>query len=651
MHPTRLTDAYSACVAEALRALDKCHLVLGIHDSSYPSLPGEDTGYGSPYTAGGRRFIEFARALGFNGLQFGPQGLTSEDNPSPYASTLFSRNILSIALAELVGPKPWGVLLRPETLWAVVEGRPQGSQTRVAYRYAFHAHRRLLREAFSTFQRQREEGHGGFPLEALQAFRQAHQEWLVREALYAPLCRMHGAGFWHEWRTPQGEPHEDQHLWAPRPGEEEVLLRRREWLLAQHREELDFQAFCQFLVHAQHRALQRCASGLKLKLFGDLQIGLSAQDVWSYQALLLGSYVMGAPPSRTNPEGQTWNYHVLNPAQYMAPDGRPGPALRLVEARMNKLLGEFNGVRIDHPHGLVCPWVYWADTEDVLRAVQQGARLFSSPHLPDHPLLARFTIAQESQLNPGVPRYADEWVVSLTEEQVERYGVLFDAVVAAARRHGRHVSDLVCEVLSTQPYPLCRVMERYGLGRFRVTQKANPLVREDVYRSENAHPEDWVMVGNHDTKPLALLLETWARSEDAWQAQAAMLAEQLEHEPTRRASFQAALLASPQRMWEAKFADIFASRSRNVFVFFTDLYGLKDVYNEPGTVHAGNWSLRLPHDAERLYFERVALGEALNLPRVLALALRARGEAFSRGHSALVGALERQAAALEPSAP
>ena len=90
-------------VAEALQALDVRNLVLGIHDPSFPSDPDEDTGRGSPYTRGAARFLEFARQLGFTGIQLGPQGQTSEFNASPYDSTLFSRNTLNIPLAELTG--------------------------------------------------------------------------------------------------------------------------------------------------------------------------------------------------------------------------------------------------------------------------------------------------------------------------------------------------------------------------------------------------------------------------------------------------------------------------------------------------------------------------------------------------------------------
>ena len=61
---------------------------------------------------------------------------------------------------------------------------------------------------------------------------------------------------------------------------------------------------------------------------------------------------MGAPPSRTNPEGQPWNYPVLDPDQYAT------RVRELVTLRADKSFDEYDSLRIDHPHGLICPWVY-----------------------------------------------------------------------------------------------------------------------------------------------------------------------------------------------------------------------------------------------------------------------------------------------------
>jgi 4-alpha-glucanotransferase len=316
-----------------------------------------------------------------------------------------------------------------------------------------------------------------------------------------------------------------------------------------------------------------------------------------------------------------------------------------VAARADKLLDEFDGVRIDHPHGLVCPWVYRTDIPDAHTAVQTGARLFSSPHVPEHPALARFAIAAAVDLDPACARYADGWVHTLSSVQVERYALLFDEIVAAVQRHGASLDDLQAEVLSTLPYPLACVLARDGLGRYRVTQKANLDDPEDVYRAEHAEPADWVMLGNHDTPSIWQLVHTWEKT-GRLTAQAAYLARRLAPQPSAVATLQHELLRSPERVALAKFADLFVSRARQVVVFFTDLFGYTEDYNVPGTVHADNWTLRLPADFERLYHERVARGAALNIPAALALALEARGLAADESGARLAAALRALATAV-----
>ena len=655
MPPASLPEDYRRHVTAALAALDVRNLVLSIHDPSFPSTPGEDLGRGSPYAEGGMRFLEFARELGFNGIQLGPQGQTSEDNASPYDGTLFSRNELNVALAQLSQEPSWGGLLRPERVQALVASRPGGSEPRTKHRYAFRAQGEALAEAWSTFQHKRAQAAPGSAVawlaEHFDTFQRGHREWLERDALYDALCLEHGRPYWKEWPSEW-----DRRLWWPRAGEEATFANRRRMLLTKYAGQVEAYAFRQFLVHSQHAALRERTVAWGLKLYGDLQIGFSPRDAWAYQGLFLNSYLMGAPPSRTNPEGQPWNYPVLDPAGYHAPPGAdagpyapapvPGPVLWFMGSRVDKMLSEYDGLRIDHPHGLVCPWVYRAGEMDALRAVQQGARLFSSPDLKDHPELARFARVAPEQLDRSVPWHADGWVRELRPEQVRGYSALFDAVIAAAQAHGRKVSDLLCEVLSTMPYPLQRVMEQYGLGRFRVTQKADLTNPRDVYRGENAVPADWIMLGNHDTKPIWALVDQWRQAGGA-RAQADYLAWRLHPEEEGREDFARRLLEEPGLLVQAKFADLFVSRAENVMVFFADLLGMKETYNAPGTVSEENWSLRVPNDYRREYAEKLGGNAALNLPKALALALRAGGEDTRTRHRELLGALERLARQLQ----
>jgi 4-alpha-glucanotransferase len=593
-------------VRAALDALGIRRLALAVHDAALPADPRDDAGRGAPLSGGGRAFLRFAAELGFHALQLGPQGETTEHDQSPYDATIFSRSTTSLALAPLVGSG----LVPEETLRAAVEQRPRGSEHRAAHRYAHAVARHILDEAFARFEAQR-------PAELAQRlaeFTVRNAFWLERDALYAGLCVEHGEPDWLRW------PEEDRRLWERIPGAEASQARRREQIARKQRRVIERYAFAQLLAHEQHAAFHAEARALRLLLYGDLQIGLSA-------------FRMGAPPSRTNPEGQPWSYAVLDPGEYS------GAVRELVHRRMGKMLGEFDGLRIDHPHGLIDPWVYRGAQPDPQLAVQHGARLFSSPDVPE---LARFSIARVDQLDRALPRYADGWVRDLSEEQVGRYGVLFDAIIDAAREHGRDVADVLCEVLSTQPYPVGRVLTRHGLGRFRVTQKVVLDDPADVYRSENAAPQDWIMVGTHDTEPIWRVAERWVATGKAAE-HAAYLAGRLVPDERQRERWQAVVASDPQRLATAKLAELFVGPARNVMVFFTDLLGMRDVYNRPGTIAEENWSPRIAPDFAARYQQTRGEGRALDLPRVLAMAIRARGRDFATAHGDLLARLGERA--------
>lgn len=598
-------------IREALTLLEVDHFVLGIHDVCFPGDTDEDLGRGSPYSRGAARLFEFVARLGFDGVQFGPQGATHAGSPSPYEATLFSRSPLNLPVRDLLEQG----LLKSATWERLLGRRPEGALQRMPYGFVYDAWQELLSDLTVTGGPQRH-------AQALRQFQEENEWWLLADGLYAPLCRLHQRPWWREWgHSPQGRI--DQTLFSPAAAPKEGAAARLAELRRTYASALEHYAFVQLLLTRAHEGLRERVGDLGLSLYGDLQVGFSAQDSWAFQRLFLSDYRMGAPPSRTNPAGQPWGYDVLDPAQHGTLDD-PGPALAFVRARVRKVLQDFDGVRIDHPHGWIDPWVYRADDPDPLHAVQNGARLFSSPDLPDHPALARFSVVAGDQLRRSVPRYADDWVGSLTPPQADRYSRLVDIIVDEARLQGRDPSRLVCEVLSTLPCQVREVLQRHGLGRFRVTQKANLDNPADVYRSENSAPEDWIMLGNHDTPSIWCAIERWATSEQL-QRRAAYLAERLVREPTKRPAFAQGLLNDPGRMADAQLADALASRARNVFVFWTDLFGMKEPYNTPGEVSPDNWTLRVPHHFEAAYRDGVRRGQALDLRRACALALQARG--------------------------
>jgi 4-alpha-glucanotransferase len=588
-------------VRDALGRLGIDRLVLAIHQASFPA-GRDDVGHGTPYAAPGEAVAALAADLGFTGISLGPAGITSRDNPSPYDGTALSRNPLHIALEPLTGPD-WGAILDPDLLAEAVANRPDGD--RVSYAYAWDAQHRLLAAAADALRREPSARKG--LLDRLAAFR-AESPWLAAEERYESAAAAAGHDDWSRWPDP-----------APADGEA-----------------ADRFALQQLIAHEQHGAFHRRVAELNMALYGDLPIGLGHRDRLLRRHLFLPGYALGAPPSRTNPDGQPWGFPVLDPAQL----DEGGAAREFLFERLDKLFAEYDGLRVDHPHGWVCPWVYRTDGADMMAAVQGGARLHESPavaELSDHPALARHARVRAEQLDLARARHDDHWVRWLDPGQVERYAAVFDLLIERARARGVGPSDLMVEVLSTCPRPLASVLARHQLGRFRVTQKARVDDPSDVYRGDTAQAQDWIMVGNHDTPPLALVVERWHGTAEA-ERRAAYLAERLAGDG-ERAGLAERLARDPAAMANAMVAELFLGPSRNVQLFWVDLFGMRDIYNRPGVVDTVNWSLRLPADFREVYARSVHGGVAPELGSLLAWALRARGLDRGDTGSALAAAL------------
>jgi len=612
-----------------LEQLGVRRLLLAIHDVSFPSDPDEDLGRGSPATKAAARLMAYAKELGFTGLQLGPQGQTSRDNPSPYDAMIFSRSLSTIGVEAYRG------LVDDETITGALF-----VESAVAHVHAFDASHALVAAAHAAIftDEQRAE---------LAAFQQQHARWLAGDALYTTLATTHGGAAHRDW------PSEERDVWAEHSpldryaasklvsvvaaldemvtpsaatsaatlreklvaqldalklGEPEACARAAE-LADHHAVAIERYAFGQLLAHREHARVRTIAAELGLALYGDLAVGYADADAWAYSTAFLRGYRMGAPPSRTNPMGQPWGYPVLDPDQA---HGRSGA---LVAARADKAFAEYGGLRIDHPHGIICPWVYKTETGDDGQAVRDGARLFESPDLPDHPDLVKFARVLAEQLDRSLPRYADGWVKKLEDFQVTAYARTLEMLVTAARDHARSAEDLSCEVLSTMPRPLGAVLAKYGLGRWRVAQKANLDDAGDVYRMENAQPNDWVMLGNHDTAPIFALIKMWSPTQrEAW----------ARHLAVRLALPDPTKLEHDGFVANAMLAELLASRAENVSIFFADLFGYEQRFNVPGVIdNTANWSLRLPPDFDRLHRERLERGAALDLHLACELALNA----------------------------
>lgn len=604
MQPSDATASSSPgpFVRDALRRLGIKRFVLGVHTSAFPP-DVLDSGYGAPLSGAGARLLAFAARLGFNALQLGPAGQISAVNLSPYDGTVFARNTWTLGLAAL-GGEDVASLLQPEgierlAMHVVSSGRVQPERAIRIIRDALAAcHARLCQLRSATPEHPL--------LRDFDRFRNEQAAWLEPNAVYEVLAA----------RTVDDPALFDpalQALFEPAgPGQQ-----RRAALRATLGPAIEASELAQYLCHTQHVAFRARARAAGLELWGDMQVGFSHRDRFLHRECFAADWLLGAPPSRTNPHGQPWGYPLLDPDQLERPDS---PARRLFELRVRKLLGEHDGVRIDHPHGLVCPWVYSSQDPDAHHAVRHGARAFESPDSHD-PDLLRWAIAQPADLDPAAhSRFADTWVGQLGPGQIERYARLFDVLARVSDPSVAMRDVFAVEVLSTCPYPLRRVLERHALGRFRVTQKANPSDAADVYRTEHAKPEDWLMLGTHDTPPIYPLATAWLGDGTA-QPRAAYLAQRLIAGASEQYAAASLFARSERELLRASLADLFVSRAENVYVFAGDLFGEDEPFNRAGIVHPDNWTARLPENFEQVYEARLREGRALDIAAALRLAL------------------------------
>lgn len=612
----------------ALVALDVRRLALIVFDAALPRDPGSDWGAGSPYTEAARDVFRYAAELGFNAIQLGPQGAPSRDNPSPYDGTIFSRNPLALDPGWLLDDAPGLPLIEPSEVEQQLEGGPENLEHCVAHGFAFDTSLRVIRLAFERFERWQSPAIRD-ARRRLAHFRAIHAHWLIPDGLYPCLAEHYGGKDFTHWpRKAAGASDAELWLHGVSFDPSQPLTTRSVWatqrlnLLAEHfAPQIGAHIFAQWLLQEQHEALHTWLGRHGLQLYGDLHVGCSRRDAWHYQSLFLPGYLLGAPPSRTNPSGQPWGYPVLAPSGW-PPSGAQRASHVWLHARSKRLFADYDAVRVDHPHGWVCPWVYRANTGDDLGAVQYGARLYASPDLHDHPDLARHSLVREEQLSVDLPRYADGRVRYLDQHQVDAFARSFDVFAEHARSRRRRIDDaLICEILSTEPYELQCVRRRYGLGRFRVAQKADLTDPSDVYHPARAAPEDWVLLGNHDTPPIWNVIERW-RATGQLEARAETLAAQLTSAPKMRAALKQCWAQNPFELAHAELAQLLCSPAQNVLVSFSDLFGFTEPYNRPGVVDRRNWSQRLPRRVAEAHGRAVAEQRALSLDKALRLALR-----------------------------
>ena len=601
-------------IKKALKALGKKNFVFIMHNGSFPSVPEENTGFGSINSSTGHKFIDYASGL-FDAIQMGPAGKTKSSDSSPYTGTIFSNNPLFIDLKQLTTPA-WGKILSVETFNNIVENNPNRNTNRTSYSYITKKQAQALSEAYANFIKLNDKK----MMAEFETYKAENDSWLDKDSLYEALSIEHDTDFWPNWKSKT-----DKNLFNPKSIEEKIEYAKRiEEVSKKYAKEIDEYKFIQFVLYKQSAETKKYADKKGVKMIADRQVAFSDRDCWAYQSLFLEGWCLGCPPDYFSKDGQAWGFPVIDPEKLYKDDGSLDEAGILMKNLFKKMFRENpGGVRIDHIVGLIDPWVYKAGKKPM---PEQGAgRLYSSP---EHPELKKYAIVKESDLDLTLTSDKEKRVKSLTEEQIKLYGRLIEKIViAAAEEEGLTKDAIVCEDLGTLTTPVAAVMKQYDLLGMRLTQFTVPTEEDDPYRCKNITKRCWAMVGTHDNRPVTLWAKSLINTHEGY-LHVKNLVEDLFAEEPDKDSIIVRMTNDANFLTETKLVELFACQAENIQIFFTDFFKMNETYNVPGTSGDKNWSLRLPANFEDM--------KPINLPLLLKKAIIARGSSFANANKELI---------------
>lgn len=350
-----------------------CGLLL--HPTSLPgAFPHGDIGKGA------REFVDFLKAAGqrwWQMLPIHPLGGCDSPYDSPSA---FAGNELLVSLEDLV---PLGLLDEQD-----FRGLPRAPEIeKASFSLGRKARQPLLRQAFSRFKERSEHQ----LRTSYDDFLTINGAWVWDYALFMALREAHDFRPWVKWDT------------ALRLRDPAALDRAHK----NHKEDVLFHVFCQFLFHYQWGLLRNYAAERGVLLMGDIPMFVShdSADVWANQRLFFldengeRTVQAGVPPDYFSQDGQLWG-NPLYRWEVMQADGYSWWVDRL-----RRELYKFDVVRLDHFIALSRYWEIPMGASDA-----RGGRYVD---VPGHDFLER-----ANQELGGLPLVAED--LGIVTREVER---------------------------------------------------------------------------------------------------------------------------------------------------------------------------------------------------------------------------------------
>jgi 4-alpha-glucanotransferase len=552
-----------------------CNRQAGILIPAFAPRRDGDLGIGD--TLAMREWIDWAADHGVSFIQLLPIQETGPDE-SPYSaisSAALDPIYLTFDPSEIPGLAAGDIAKARDDLGPALHA------SQVDYPAVRRAKRSLLALAWSRFA-------GADPCLTgeFTQFKQQEADWLDDYCLFRLLMEHHGESLvWNHWPTSCQTPQKAH----------DHVAKLRLHDAAPIDDRLGFFAFVQWLCYRQWRALRTHADSRNVKLMGDVPIGICwhSSDVFFHRDEFHLHWCAGSPPEgmgQNEPFFQQWGQNWGVPLyrwDYMRSNG-----FSWWQTRIARLTGIFRIFRLDHILGFyriyAFPWMPERNHEFLGLSGEQAAVL-TGGRLPRW-----FPRPDDTSANKAANRADGD--------------IRLRAILSAATG-----AEVIAEDLGWIPDYVRPHLAELGIAGFRIphwdcNESGHPLPGDHF--PENS----FATYSTHDHDPVCGI----------WRGCLRVIQQYLDN-PTDQSAEQQQNARSTLRVL-SEFAGIpipaheswppftegirlrliqslFASNSRYAAVMVTELFGLNERINHPGTAGNHNWSFRLPWTLQHIMSE------------------------------------------------
>jgi 4-alpha-glucanotransferase len=451
------------------------------------------------------------------------------------------------------------------------------------------AKRKLLRIAYGRFSK------GGYAAETreFESFEKEEANWLDDYSLFRALMERAGdRESWDLWPDAYNEGHKAREFLASERASGEDRGDR----------DAQFYRWVQWLCFRQWRAVRDHADRRGVKLMGDIPIGISyySADVFFQSENFDLAWCGGAPPEMMFKHdrfiqrwGQNWGIPLYR-WDDMEREGFPW-----WQQRIRKLTEIFHIFRIDHILGFY--------------------RIYSFPWRPQRN--QEFIDLSEDEARKMCHGRLPGWAWRADDSEENKRANRQDgdrrlrAIIAAAEG-----SEIVGEDLGCVPDYVRPHLESLSIAGFRIPHWES---RDGHVVAGDDFPEcSFATYSTHDHDTIAALWQgyhhaaTGISTRDAGEMAGARWNLRMLTEFSGLAREKEACEFDLEIQW-GLIAGLMRSRSRYAAIMITDLFGMQDRYNRPGTVGGENWRFRLPFTLEEMQSRAALANSALLLREVI----------------------------------